>query len=337
MSQRPPTFDLFILTGFLGAGKTTLLNSLLRDEDMKDSAILINEIGEIGLDHLLILEVKDDYILLSSGCLCCSVRGELVTSLEDLLKATDNNRIPPFKRVIIETTGLADPSPVIRMLLSHPYFLMRFKLAGVFTLVDTINGLSTLDNHEEARRQVACSDFIHFTKTDLQAVSAEVHSRVKALSPLAEIITDKARIKFKFLEKQLNRDVSRETFEELPDHTNGIKTYSLTSDKALQMGALMMFIDLLRSQHGDKLLRVKGLVKVLEHPQKPVVIQGAGHILHPLGTLESWGDDDSSRIIFITKDLEREVIDALFNAFLGLPQIDKPDLTAMHDNPLKLF
>jgi G3E family GTPase len=144
----PPPFPLTVITGFLGAGKTTLLNRLLKDPALADTLVIINEFGEIGLDHLLIEKVESDMILLSSGCLCCTIRGDLIETLEDLLRRRDNDRIVPFKRVVIETTGLADPAPILQTIMFHPYLMLRFRLEGVITLVDALTGAATLDAHE---------------------------------------------------------------------------------------------------------------------------------------------------------------------------------------------
>jgi G3E family GTPase len=163
----PPPIPLTILTGFLGAGKTSLLNSLLRDPALADTLVIINEFGEIGLDHLLVEKVDGDMLVMSSGCLCCSIRGDLIATLEDLLRARDNGRITPFQRVVIETTGLADPAPILHTIMYHPYLMLRFRLDGVVTLIDSINGSATLDTHEEAVKQAAVADRLVLTKTDL--------------------------------------------------------------------------------------------------------------------------------------------------------------------------
>jgi G3E family GTPase len=185
----PPPFPLTVLTGFLGAGKTTLLNHLLREPALADTLVLINEFGEIGLDHLLVEKLDGDMIVMTSGCLCCTVRGDLSATLEDLLRRRDNGRIAPFTRVVIETTGLADPAPVLHTLMYHPYLMLRFRLDGVITLVDAVNGEAILDRHAEAVKQVAVADRLVITKTDLcdtdgEAVAA-LRARLSALNPTA--------------------------------------------------------------------------------------------------------------------------------------------------------
>ena len=201
LSRRPPPpIPFTVLTGFLGAGKTTLLNRLLRDPALQDALVLINEFGEIGLDHLLVEKVDGDMLLMSSGCLCCTIRGDLIATLEDALRKRDNGRIGPFSRVLVETTGLADPAPVLHTIMHHPYLMLRFRLQGVITVVDAINAAATLDAQEEAVKQVAVADRIVLTKTDLakdeesRARVDDLRMRLRQLAPSARILeADAAR------------------------------------------------------------------------------------------------------------------------------------------------
>ena len=181
---------LTVLTGFLGAGKTSLLNRLIHDPALADTAVIINEFGEIGLDHLLVKTIRDGMVLLQSGCLCCTLRGDLVDALEQLLRDLDNGRAV-FRRVILETTGLADPAPVLQTTMAHPYLVLRYRLDGVITVVDAVNGAATLDAHMESVKQVAVADRIVLSKTDLVAAPengrdrAVLAARLHALNPAA--------------------------------------------------------------------------------------------------------------------------------------------------------
>src|SRR5437762_5232160 len=184
---------LTVLTGFLGAGKTTLLNKLLPDPALAETVVVINEFGEIGLDHLLVKTIDDNMVLLQSGCLCCTLRGDLVTALENLLRDLDNGRIA-FHRVILETTGLADPAPVLQTAMAHPYLVMRYRLDGVITVVEAVNGAATLDAHMESVKQVAVADRIVLTKADLvdqparAAAKERLLARLHALNPAAPVL-----------------------------------------------------------------------------------------------------------------------------------------------------
>jgi G3E family GTPase len=189
--RRPPApFPLTIVTGFLGAGKTSLLNALLRDPALAGTLVIVNEFGEIGLDHLLVERLDGAMLVMTSGCLCCSIRGDLIATLEDILRRRDNGRIAPFQRVLIETTGLADPAPVLHTVMAHPYLMLRFRVDGVVTLVDTVNGSATLDAHEEAVKQAAMADRLVLSKTDLLAGGGftELRARLTKLNPGAVLL-----------------------------------------------------------------------------------------------------------------------------------------------------
>jgi G3E family GTPase len=363
----PVPIPLTLLTGFLGAGKTTLLNKLLKDPALKDTAVIINEFGEVSLDHLLVDYIGDNMVLLQSGCLCCTMRGDLVDALEQLLRDLDNGRVK-FSRVLLETTGLADPAPVLHTAMAHPYLVKRFRLDGVVTVVDAVNGEATLDAHPEAVKQAAVADRIVLSKTDLAAAdeTERLLGRLRALNPAATVLDaanvtnlgeatadrllncglyDPAR-KIPDVKKWLAAEAYADAHShghghhhhDVNRHDDHIVSFVLTADKPIPAGTLDMFLELLRASYGAKLLRMKGIVNVAELPGTPVVVHGVQHIFHPTAQLERWPDDDRrTRLVFITKDLPERTVRELFEAFLGAAAPDRPDRAALVDNPLIPF
>jgi G3E family GTPase len=356
---------LTVLTGFLGAGKTTLLNRLLKDPALADAAVLINEFGEIGIDHLLVERVDGDVVQLSTGCLCCTVRGDLVDSLEKLLRDRDNGRAA-FNRVVIETTGLADPAPVLHTIMLHPYLVMRFRLDGIVTVVDAINGFGTLDAQPEAVKQAAVADRIVLAKSDLvdtperRAATDALMARLRALNPAAPILdaaageATPARLlncglydperKIPDVKRWLAAEAladahSHHAHSHDPNrHDDRIRAFSFATEQAISASAFDMFLELLRSAHGPNLLRLKGIVKIAETPDRPVVIHGVQHVFHPTAQLDGWPDDDHrTRMVFIVRDIAPAAIRGLFDAFLGAAAVDRPDRAALVDNPLVPF
>lgn len=366
-----------ILTGFLGAGKTSLLNRLLKDPDLTDTAVIINEFGDVSLDHLLVEASSDGIIELSDGCLCCTVRGELVDTLADLMDRMQTGKIKPLKRVVIETTGLADPAPVLQSVMGNPVIAQSYRLDGVVTVVDAVNGLSTLDHHEEAVKQVAMADRLVISKISLATPDAVINlkARLRDLNPRAPLIdgdlpeAGKAELFHCGLYDPATKivDVGRWLQDEASadhdhDHHHGpdcdcghdhhhhghhhhhdanrhgadIRSFSIVHDRPIDPMALEMFIDLLRSAHGEKLLRMKAIVSMSDNPDRPLILHGVQTVFHAPQRMAAWPDpsDRRTRMVLITKDLPEAFVRDLFDAFTGKPRIDRPDRQALEDNPL---
>jgi len=364
-----------VLTGFLGAGKTTLLNRLLKDPTLTDTAVIINEFGEVGIDHLLVEQSGDGIIELSDGCLCCTIRGELVDTLADLMDRMQTGKIQPLKRIVIETTGLADPAPVLQAVMGNPILSQSFSLDGVITVVDAVNGLPTLASHPEAVKQVAVADRVLISKTSLADTEtlAAVRREIAALNPRAAVadVDTPGLAGPDLLANGLYDpgskipDVSRWLHEEAHGHHHHhehghhhhghdhdhhqhahdvtrhdatIRSFSIVHDRPVDPMALEMFIDLLRSAHGEKLLRMKGIVLMSNSPERPLVLQGVQSVFHPPERLAAWPDphDRRTRLVLITRDLPEAFVRDLFDAFTGTPKIDRPDRAALADNPLAI-
>jgi G3E family GTPase len=360
--KRPPVFPLTVFTGFLGAGKTTLLNRLLRDPTLANCLVLINEFGEIGLDHLLVETVTSDAVVMTSGCLCCTIRGDLIATLEDLLRARDNGRLA-FDRVVIETTGLADPAPVVHTIMFHPYLMLRFRLDGVVTLVDVLNGAASLDRHPEALKQAAVADRLVISKTDLLDAGdsrlAALRARLARLNPTALQIdaadAQAAQLfniglydpdkKIPEVRRWLNAEaITEDRHHDNPAHAHDvnrhdakIRAFALRHTAPLPPSALDVFLELLRGAHGAHLLRVKGIVALADDPGRPFVIHGVQHVFYPPTRLEAWPDEDhSTRIVFILDDMEPATIRSLWQAVVDLPGVDTPDRAALTQSPLEV-
>ena len=363
MSQAPVAVS--ILTGFLGAGKTTLLNRLLKEPDLGETAVIINEFGEVSLDHLLVEQATEGIIELAGGCLCCTVRGDLVDTLADLIDRMQTGRIAPLKRIVIETSGLADPVPVLQSVMGHPALVHALRLDGVVTVVDAVNGAATLDAHETALRQVAVADRLVLTKASMAGgeTVARLSQRLGQLNPAAPLLDAEAgtlRVSALFdcgLYDPATRtaDVRRwlgETRDHTPHdhhhhddhghdhhhhhhHDDRIRTFTLEHDRPVDAGALEMFLDLLRMTQGEKLLRMKGIVQLAEDPDHPVAIHGVQKIIHPPASLPAWpGGDRFTRLVLITMDLPEDYVRRLFSAVTAMPAVDTPDRAALAENPL---
>jgi G3E family GTPase len=271
------------------------------------------------------------------------VRSDLIDTLEDLLRRRDEGEIPPFSRVVLETTGLADPVPVIHSLIVHPYISQRFRLDGVVTLIDAVNGVRNLREFEEARRQLYLADAVVLAKSDLAGAEArgEIEAEIRRVKPdLAILDAAGGEAVPARLFGLAGHDI--ETLKpwlaagtETSAHTDGVGTTTLWSDAALPPTSFGMFIDLLRSEHGAKILRLKGLLRMADDPERPVVVHGVQHLFYPPRRLDAWPDEDKrTRIVVIGKRLDADLIRRLYDAFAGVPGLDAPDRSVLLDNPL---
>lgn len=320
-----------ILTGFLGSGKTTVLNHLLAQPGMAATAVIINEYGDVGIDHLLVREIAEDVVLLASGCVCCTVRGELQTALRDLAIKRIKGEILDFQRVMIETTGLADPAPLMLTLATDPFIAAHYRLDGVVATIDAVNGAASLATQSESVRQAAMADRLILTKTDLadEQTIANLTAQIRTINPAAPITkADHGQIDPKdVLEAGLfagnNRpDVERwlaeSSHSHSHDHTHrhGVQTFVITKDQPVSWPALAFALEMIASNLGDKVLRVKGIVFAREHSE-PLAIHGVGHVFHlPAKLPADITDDQRTRIVFITRDLKRQTIDEILAGFL---------------------
>jgi G3E family GTPase len=340
-----------VLTGFLGSGKTTVLNGLVKNQALRRTAVVINEFGEIGLDHELVQRSDENFILVRNGCVCCTVRGDLISTLGDLSVRQQRGEIACLERVVVETTGLADPAPILHTLMNDQSLLDDYGLGAVVTTIDAVNGLDTLDNHQEAVKQVGIADLLLLTKTDLAAPSAlsVLRDRIAAINPGAKTLqsingeispadffaTGLYRLESKTAEVQnwLNaeayddaelhphphhpeHDHAKTTEDARNRHGDRIKAYCITREQPISWAGFSAWLDLVSAMRGNDLLRVKGIVNVIEHPSRPTVIHGVQHIFHPPIQLDEWpSDDHRTRIVFITRDIEKEVIEETLRVF----------------------
>lgn len=330
-----------LLTGFLGSGKTTLLNQLLRRLPL--TAVVMNEFGEIGLDHQLLEETRGPLALLSGGCVCCQVQGALAPTLKNLYMGRRDGKLPPYERVIIETTGIADPAPILDTLLSDRWIATRHKLDGVVTTVDAVLAAGQLDDHPEAARQVAVADRLLLTKTDqadCDAIAA-LHARLSELNPAAPIldvlngVIDPAQIiglglfssdgkhpdVARWLAHQRYKPATRSILGgKTPpvlsaSHDTRIRAFSLSFDEPLDWAGVIAALEMLQAFKSKNLLRMKAIVNVMGKAN-PVVLHGVQHLFYPPAELPAWPDaDHRSRFVFITDDLDEAFVAKLLADF----------------------
>ncbi len=329
-----------IITGFLGSGKTTLVNRLLKKPEMNRVAVIVNELGEIGVDNDLVQVSSEQMMLLNNGCLCCVLRGDLQETLRDLFIKRRNGEIIDFDRVVIETTGLADPAPVMQTLITDSLLLEQYRLDCVVTLVDAVNAPGQLVQFTEPVKQVALADRLVVTKSDLigEKQLKELIVRLGEINPNAPIkVALNGEIELSFLvDVGLRRanarleEVERWLGAEKQDeqghhhrHDEAVQTFVLRFDKPMSWTAFTQCMDVLTALRGPDLLRVKGLVNV-EGKSGPMVVQGVQHLFHPPLELAAWPSPDrSTRLVFITRDIPRQTVADLFVA-IGAVTAGKP-------------
>jgi G3E family GTPase len=313
-----------LVTGFLGSGKTTLISALLRHPELRDAAVLVNELGEAAIDHHLVRQVDERTVVMGNGCVCCTLRGDLRDELRDLVARRDRGELPPFGRVVVETTGLADPAPVLSTLLTEPVLCHQFAIEAVVVTVDAVHGAATLERHPESVKQVAVADTLIVTKGDAAASGAVValEARLRALNPAAAIrrVEHGAVAPADVLggrDADVVAPVARSSSWSDAPHAHDVSAFTLVLDEPLDWNAFAVWVTMLLHARGLDVLRVKGLLDVGE--EGPVLLDGVQHVVHPPRHLDAWPDGDRrSRIVFITRGVERSAVEASLRAFAGL-------------------
>lgn len=332
MSSARTLTPVNVLTGFLGSGKTTLLQRLLRSPRLDRTAVLINEFGEVGLDHLLVQRVDDAVVLLESGCICCTIRGDLTGALRGLLDRRDRVEIPAFDRVVIETTGLADPGPILYTLLNEPVLQHHFQLGNVITTVDAVNAALHLSKNPEGMKQVAAADHLLVTKTDLASGEqiAAVRAVLAQVNPSAHVrdAIDEPLDVDGLLDVRPPKSAPAfvpagdagvtDALHALRRHSQDISSFSLVLDEPLDWTAFGVWLSLLLHRYGDDVLRVKGILSV-QGSAAPVFMNAVQHVVHPPQHLETWSTEDRrSRIVFITRGIDHARLRRSLEAFCRL-------------------
>ena len=355
--ELPTSTPVSVITGFLGSGKTTLLSRLLADSRLSKAAVIINEFGEVGLDHLLVTAPREDVTLLSSGCLCCSIRGDLINTLTQLFNERARGEIPDFDRVLVETTGLADPAPVLLTVSADDRLSEVFHIERVITTVDAVHGIGQLDSQPESVKQACVADILLLTKTDIAALDdvAALRARLKRLNPIAhtqdvvrgaidpDLLFNIAapgtpRLRdFSDLVGQIDKHAGHH--HNHADHhgagTHGdIRSFSVIRDGKATFAGLEVWMGMLGEVRGPDLLRIKGIVNV---GGRPIVIQAVQHMFHPLRELPDWPDDDRrSRLVFIVRNISRAQIERTLDA-LSLDITPRLDAASINPDEFRQF
>jgi G3E family GTPase len=321
-----------VLTGFLGSGKTTMLRYLLGQPEFARTAVIINEFGEIGLDHELVEASEDSFITLMTGCLCCKVRIDLAETLGQLLRRRDEGRCTQFDRIVIETSGLADPAPILQTLMTDAAVAGRLALGGVVTTIDAVNGAGTLAREEISRKQVAVADRLILTKLDMAGSSdPALMRRLEQLNTGAPIVAaDHGQIAVPLVfdaglydPHTKSTDVLAWLKESAPNHAHAhhdhhdaeIQTFALLRTEPIRAVTLTLFLEVLAEHCGTDLLRLKGIVNIAESPDRPAVIHGVQHVFHAPAFLERWPSEDRrSRLVFIARRIPQRWVEALLAA-----------------------
>jgi G3E family GTPase len=335
-----PTRDsipVTILTGFLGSGKTTLLRGALFNPAFADTAVIINEVGDISIDHYLVDLIDGDVVELPGGCLCCAVREDLAQTLRSLIERRDDGSIREFRRIVVETTGLADPGPILFTLGTDAMLDQRLRLRRVVTVVDAVAGLATLDRFAEAVRQVAVADVLAISKSDLAPFAEPLAARLELLNPLAErlVVTgdaDPASILFapdarrprvsggpgatataSALDSRFRGNDENKSFDHV-EHSHGVATFTVVLEAPVTRLQFAMALGGLAQARGYDLLRVKGIVAFADRPDRPAIVQAAQHAMFEPQWLDDWPDEDRrSRLVFVVHDIAPAEILAHFH------------------------
>jgi G3E family GTPase len=317
---RNGTLRVSILTGFLGSGKTTLLSRLLAHPRMGETAVIVNELGEVAIDHHLLRRVDERTVVLASGCLCCTLRGDLADELRDLLSRRERGELPPFRRVVVETTGLADPAPILSTLVSEPVLRHHVEPESVVATVDAVTGPASARRQREWLRQAAAADRIVVTKADLvaPAEAAALRALLARVNPAADVLqaafgdVDPARL---FGRARRAAVAPAQTAEHV--HAGDVRSFALVFDEPLDWSAFGVWLTMLLHRHGADVLRVKGLLDV--GGEGPVLLNGVQHVLHPPEHLARWPDGDRrTRIVFIVRGLAERRVRASLETFQSL-------------------
>jgi G3E family GTPase len=337
LTEAAPEFTpITLVTGFLGSGKTTLLQRLLAEPALSDTAVLINEFGEIGLDHHLLERIDETVVVLQSGCLCCTIRGELAAAIKDLHSKRERGLVPPFRRLVIESTGLADPLPILSTVQVDPVLRHHFRLGNVITTVDAVNGSRQLDAQSESVKQVAVADRLVLTKTDLAAeeTARALVERLRRINPTAPLWrnTDRTADAEALLSRDDYDDYSAARGWQADGspigyahdthgsgHDDDIGALALSWDQPVDWAMFGIWLTMLLHRHGSEVLRVKGILNVAD-ADAPVAVHGVQHLVHPPTHMRAWpGTDRRSRLVLIVKGLAPATIERSLRAFC-MPQ-----------------